>query len=204
MHAPDIGSGNGTFRPVLKFNAKSGRWSYRNIDGDQEINPTSVIVDLANISPCWASFREGQAPNRIYDPSSGTRAPKPSDEHKRGFTLIVAVPKDAVGEDNVCEMSSTSMLLANSIKEVWAQFREGVDANPGKVPVVTIKGVTADKGKFGTNYRPDLTVSSWVERPAGMPDEPASGESPTGMVGNGSGAVHQAAPPATTSSATEF
>ena len=77
-----------------------------------------------------------------------------------------------------------------------------MEANPNKVPLVTIKGVTPEKGKFGTNYRPDLSVSKWVERPDGMPDQPASGELP--IVGNGTGAAHQAAPEPIANTGVEF
>jgi len=146
-------------------------------------------------------FREGQVPSRVYDPGHGTRAEKPSPDHKRGFTVIVAAPKDAVGEDNICEMSSTSMHLGNAIKEVWASYREGCDDNPGKVPLITIKGVTPSKDKFGTNYRPDLALEGWVERPDGLPDAPAVTDALTADVVPI--AAHQA-PPAGNGASTEF
>ena len=198
----DIGSsGGGDFRPILKFNAKAGRFAYRNGEGEKEINPTSLIFDLENITTGWMLFREGQVPSRVYDPGHGTRAEKPSPDHKRGFTVIVAAPKDAVGEDNICEMSSTSMHLGNAIKEVWASYREGCDDNPGKVPLITIKGVTPSKDKFGTNYRPDLALEGWVERPDGLPDAPAVTDALTADVVPI--AAHQA-PPAGNGASTEF
>ena len=198
----DIGSsGGGDFRPILKFNAKAGRFAYRNGEGEKEINPTNLIFDLGNIATGWMLFREGQVPSRVYDPGHGTRAEKPSPDHKRGFTVLVAVPKDAVGEDNVCEMSSTSMHLGNAIKEVWASYREGCDANPGKVPVITVKGINASKDKFGTNYRPGLALDQWVDRPEQLPDAPAVPDIPAAAAAPI--AAHQA-PPAENGASTEF
>ncbi|MFP6706427.1 MAG: hypothetical protein VCE75_10430 [Alphaproteobacteria bacterium] len=198
----DIGSsGGGDFRPILKFNAKAGRFAYRNSEGEKEINPISLIFDLGNIATGWMLFREGQMPSRVYDPNNGTRAEKPSSDHKRGFTVLVAVPKDQVGEENICEMSSTSMHLGNAIKEVWASYREGCDANQGKVPLITIKGVNASKDKFGTNYKPDLALDKWVDRPDGLADAPAVFQIPSDDVAPI--AAHQA-PPSGNGASTEF
>ena len=65
----NIGS-NGSSRPYVKYNAKSGRWSRRGENGeDVDIANPTFAADMANIQTGWMRFREGQAPDRVLDPS---------------------------------------------------------------------------------------------------------------------------------------
>lgn len=164
-----IGGGVGTAKSYLKYNAKAGRWSFRNLDGtESDLTDPTFVADLENIATGWMRFVEGQPPERIMDPSTDSPAPKPSDNHKRGFILAV-YSKNLFG--GVAEISGTSMVLANVIKNLYSQFEAEKGANAGKVPVIEAKGVTAQKGKFGTNYAPNMQIVKWIDRPADLADE---------------------------------
>lgn len=163
-----IGGGGGSAKAYLKFNAKSGRWGFRALDGtENEISDPTFIADLANIATGWMKFTEGQPPEKIMDPAIDQAAPQPSREHKRGFILNV-YSKNFFG--GVAEISGTSMALSNAIKAVHSQFESERADNAGKVPVIAAKGAEAQKGKFGTNYMPKLSIAKWVDRPADLTD----------------------------------
>ena len=163
-----IGGGGGSAKAYLKFNAKSGRWGFRALDGtENEISDPTFIADLANIATGWMKFTEGQPPEKIMDPAIDQAAPQPSREHKRGFILNV-YSKNSFG--GVAEIISTSMAVSNAIKAIHSQFESERTDNAGKVPVIAAKGAEAQKGKFGTNYMPKLSIAKWVDRPVDLAD----------------------------------
>ena len=62
--------GSGSSKAYVKFNAKADKWFVRGADGkDAEIARPNFLVDFANIATGWLRFREGQAPERLMDPS---------------------------------------------------------------------------------------------------------------------------------------
>ena len=202
----DIG-GAGEYRDIVKYNAQVGRWFLRSGDDESEIEPPTMVMDLANIAPGWLLFLEGSAPNRRMDPSLGVRAPQPSDSHKRGFMVLCFSPKNLNG---VAELSSGSMHLSNAIKELHSKFEEMCGEHPGKLPVVACTGTTEKPGKFGTNHKPTFEIVDWTDRPEDLPDE--SPVDPTEVwSGNGGAATHTPAsatpttspPPAANKPATE-
>ena len=77
------------------------------------------------------------------------------------------------------EMASASIHVSNAIRDVYAVFEEqvGRTENRGKVPVIACTGADAMKDKYGTNYRPKLELTKWVDRPAEFPDASAVEES---------------------------
>jgi hypothetical protein len=163
--------GSGIAKPFVKFNAKADKWFVRSPEGgDQEIARPTFLLDLKNVCTGWLRFREGQAPERVIDPSLDRAAPSPGEDFKRGFVVTAYSPKFFGG---AVEFSSASIHLSNAIREVYAAFE--VDSakteNRGKVPVVACTGSEAMKDKYGTNYRPRLEIVKWVDRPADLEDE---------------------------------
>lgn len=160
----NIGSqGAGDFNPWVKYNSKSGRWSRKIEGGEQEIADPTFIADLDNIKTGWLRFAAGMAPSKVFDPSISVQAPRPDDEHKRGFQLNV-FSKQAL--DGVAELASNSMHLCAAINELYMAYAAAKDANAGKVPVVQCTGSTPQKDKHGTNYKPNFVILKWVDRPA--------------------------------------
>ena len=165
----DVGTGSGNFRSIIKYNAKSGRWAFRNSDGEVEIDTPTFVVDMYNVATGWAAFREMEAPDRVFDPAPGVRAARTRDDQKRCL-MVLTFATDSF--DGVAEFCVTSMHALNAMKELHAVFRETAEANNDlKLPVVKCTGTTASKDKFGTNYKPNLEIVDWVDRPAELPDE---------------------------------
>jgi hypothetical protein len=100
--------------------------------------------------------------------------------------------------DGVAEMCTTSMHMLNALKDLYAQFREVAEKkNDGKLPVVKCTGTTPSKDKFGTNYKPNLEIVDWCERPAEMPDEhPAKDLIGSAVANDNAPSAHVAAPAA--------
>lgn len=163
--------GSGIIKPYVKYNAKADKWFVRSPEGgDQEIARPTFLLDLKNIRTGWLRFREGQAPERVIDPSLDRAAPSPGEDFKRGFVVTAFSPKFFGG---AVEFSSASIHLSNAVRELYAAFEEhgGKAENRGKVPVVACSGSEPMKDKYGTNYRPRLEIVKWVDRPAELADE---------------------------------
>ena len=159
---------SGTITQYVKFNAKADKWFVRGDDGDVEIQRPTFVADFANIATGWLRFREGEAPERVIDPSLDRSAPSPGEGFKRGFVLQVFSPKYLGG---AVELSSASIHLCNAIRELYAEYEEQRGAHAGRLPVVACTGSEAMKDKYGTNYRPRFEIKTWVDRPAELPDE---------------------------------
>lgn len=182
----------GDFDKYVKFNGKSGRWYMKNEAGDEvEITPTSFIADLENIKTGWMFFAAGTAPDKVFDASLSQPAPKPSENHKRGFSVRL-FSKATFG--GVVELSGTSMHLCNAVNDLYTAFEADKAANAGKIPVVKYSGTTAQKDKHGTNYKPNFVIEKWVDRPAELSATPAPAAA----------TPPQAAPVVTASTASEF
>jgi hypothetical protein len=108
--------GSGTVKPFSKYNAKSDKWFVRGAGGEEvEIQRPTFVIDLDNIATGWFRFREGQAPERVIDPSLNQPAPSPGEEFKRGFAVMVFSPKFFGG---AVEFGSASIHLSNAIKDI--------------------------------------------------------------------------------------
>jgi hypothetical protein len=162
--------GSGTVKPWAKYNSKADKWFIRGPEGgDQEIARPTFLIDLKNIATGWFRFAQGQAPERVIDPSLNQVAPSPGDGFKRGFVVMCFSQKFFGG---AVEMSGASLHLSNAIRDVYAKFteEEGKPENRGKVPVIACVGSDAMKDKHGLNYRPRFELVKFADRPAELPD----------------------------------
>ena len=101
--------GSGSQSHSVKYNAKADKWFVRGADGeDAEIQRPTFVIDLDNIATGWLLFREGQAPERVMDPSIDQPAPSPGEGFKRGFVVMTFSPKFFGG---VAEFAGTSIHL---------------------------------------------------------------------------------------------
>lgn len=160
----NISTGGGEdFAPYVKYNAKAGRWYVKKDEGEVEVVNPAFVADFDNIKTGWFHFAAGLAPSIVYDPDLSTPAPKPSENHKKGFEVEV-FSKATLG--GVCVFSSTSGIVGSAINEIYEQYEKERGSNPGMLPVVQCSGVTPEVGKHGTNYKPVLTIAKWIPRPA--------------------------------------
>lgn len=178
--------GEGGFKVFVSYNAKAGRW-YTKEDKPEaeqfEVTNMTAIFDMDSLRTGWFLFAPGVAPIKTMDPSLSEAAPKPADGHKRGFELDVFSEKNLLG---VREFSSTAGIVIDAMNDLYDHWIAGKAANPGKLPVVKCVGVSPVTNKHGTNYKPQLEIVGWADRPAEMP---------------ANGAPAMAAPPAATAPA---
>ncbi len=154
---------SGDFDKYVKFNGKSGRWSMKDEqDVEQEIIPGIFVADLENIKTGWLYFAAGVAPDKVFDQSLTQPAAKPSEFHKRGFSLRLFSNSSFRG---VVELSANSMHICNSINELYESYEIGKVQNPNMLPVVKFTGTTPMKDKHGTNYKPIFVIEKWIARP---------------------------------------
>jgi hypothetical protein len=172
----NIVSTGGDFDPYVKYNAKAGRWYVKDGEAESEVQNPTFIADFDNIKTGWLLFLEGQAPSKEWDISLTEPVAKPSDRHKRGFSLRLFSQASFGG---VVELSSSSMHLCNAINDLYVAYEAAKADNAGKLPVVKYTGSTPSKDKMGTNYKPNFTIEKWVDRPADFDaDSDSSQEAP--------------------------
>ena len=124
-------------RAYCKYSPKSDKWFVHNGErqGDEVDRPTALF-DLDNMETGWFLFREGRPPERTLDPDLEHRAPKPSDEHRRGFAVKLFSPKNFGG---TVEFSSTSMHTLHAMEDLHEEFSITKAEHPGQVPVVRVR-----------------------------------------------------------------
>jgi len=154
---------SGDFDPYFKYNAKAGRFYFKNGDSEQEIQSPVFVADFDNIKKAWMHFMEGQAPSIEYFPTLDSQVAKPADGHKLGLEVRIFSEKLF---DGVAVMSSNSINTCKGLSDVYAQYEAGKEKNAGKLPVVSFVEAKPIKGNYGTNYEPVFKIEKWVERPA--------------------------------------
>lgn len=163
----------GEFKVYVKYNAKAGRW-YTKEDKPEadefEVTDFTALFDMDNLKTGWFLFAPGVAPVKNMDPSLSEAAPKPGDGFKRGFELDVFSAKNLHG---LREFSSTAGAVIEAMNDLYDHWIAGKDANPGKLPVVKCVQVLPVVSKHGTNYKPQLEIVGWADRPAEMPSNGA-------------------------------
>ena len=165
--ALNLNSGGGDFSPYVKFNAKVGRWFKKEGDVEIEITNPTFIADFANIQTGWFLYEEGQAPNVVFDDSLSSVSEKPTDKHKRGFKIPLFSEKSFGG---YVEFASASTNVCNIINSLYVDYEKDAPSNKGKLPVIQCTGNTPQKGKYGTNYSPILSIVKWVDIPQALID----------------------------------
>ena len=159
-------NGDGGFTVYVKYNAKAGRWYTKKDEPEAvefEVTNMTAIFDMDNLKTGWFLFAPGVAPVKQFDPSLSEAAPKPGDGFKRGFELNVYSDANLMG---LREFASTAGAVIEAMNDLHDHWITGKDANPGKLPVVKCVGVTPVTNKHGTNYRPQLEIVAWADRPA--------------------------------------
>jgi len=153
---------SGDFLPFLKYNAKAGRFYFKQDGVETEVSDPVFVADFDNIKKAWMFFQEGQAPSVHYFPSLTEDVAKPDDSHKLGLELNVFSDKLFGG---VATLSSNSINTCKGLSDVYALYEEGKEKNKGKLPVVAFVEATPIKGNYGTNYEPVFRIEKWVDRP---------------------------------------
>jgi hypothetical protein len=155
----------GDFNTFIKYDARAGRWFTKPDGGGElyEVTDMTAIMDIENIRTGWFEFAEGQAPNKVFDPSLAEAAPKPGEKAKRGFEVLMFSDKNIGG---LREFSSTAGVVIDAMNKLYDDWKGGLAANPGKLPVVRCTSVSPIKSSKSTNFMPMLSIMAWADRPA--------------------------------------
>lgn len=165
MSAP---TAEGEFKVFVSFNAKAGRWYTKEDKPDAElyeVGDMTAVFDMENLRTGWFLFASGVAPVKQFDETLSQTSPKPGDGFKRGFELDVFSDKNLGGVREFASTAAVAIEAMNDLYDAWIAAR---GANAGKLPVVKCKGVTPVTGKHGTNYRPQLEIVAWADRPEAL------------------------------------
>jgi hypothetical protein len=163
------------FMAVLKYDARAGVFFTQDRvfrDGCWQTEQHDVtdgfqaIFDLANAQIGWMEFPKGAAPNMVLKPVGEDIGERPSADHKEGVRLIVKIPDDDAGPR---EMLSTAIAVWRAIDALHDAYLAGVDANPGKLPVVVLADVIEVSNPSGISHEPVFEIVGWVPRPTDLP-----------------------------------
>jgi hypothetical protein len=145
----------------LRYSAQTGTWSTRggtiDIDG--------AVWDLANVPTGWIGFAPGQPPDFAWD-VDGKALPRPSKEHRRGFSLRLALG------DEIYELTSTGTGLISALVRLHSEYEASPEHAQGLLPVVDCLDPVETETPFGRVFDPDLRIVHWVRRPAALPHTP--------------------------------
>jgi len=175
---PETASGNGEIIPVVKYNAKAGRFfrvdRTQDADGNysnDEVDITQTIrfiADLENIEVGNILFVPGIAPDFQLVRMGELVPPPPTENHKYGVRIMIKLSKECGGDEPVREIAGTSKAWLAAIEHIYPQYLAEKDANPGKLPVLTVEKIAPVKSGSGarqtTNYHPTFRLSGWAPR----------------------------------------
>jgi hypothetical protein len=182
------GAGNEEFVPVLKFNAKAGRFfrSERVLDGSgnfvtEDVDITTgikFIADFENIEVGYCLFVPGQAPQFILVPIGEEMPARPSKEFKDGVRLMLKLAPSVGGEHPVREMAGTADAFRVAIAQVYAEYIAQRPQQSGMLLVIDVEKIMPVKSGTGartsTNFHPSYRIVDWKVRPKDLVFVPKS------------------------------
>ena len=161
----DLGN-DSNFTPYIRWMASVQAWRENGEDGPQQVEIENVVMDLENIRQGWGFFAEGEAPSWEWD--NGSRAPRPSTDHKRGFSVLLYSPRTFGADSPSREWSSTATGAIKGLEAVHEEFERKRGENAGKLPVVAYTGSTAVRVGKGNTSIPNFQIVDWTDRPDGL------------------------------------
>jgi hypothetical protein len=168
--------GSGDFTGVVKFDSRSGKiLRVDRVQGPngweselEEITSSfKAAFDLENTMVGPMQFVAGTKPvfNLV---KIGQPVPAPVGDQRSGIQVKVLLDKSCGGD--LREIASSAGAFLRGFGELYEEYAKYKAANPGKLPVVTVKKflpVTTGAGsRKSTNWQPQFSIDAWVPRPA--------------------------------------
>jgi len=175
---------NSDFLPYINWGSQAVQWTKKEGEGKASFTPTTAIFDMEALKVGWIKMEQGQSPIKMLEHYKGTVPAMPDEKttnqqgrevnaYQKGFSVNVLFGKD-FGEDRLFEFSTSQKGSLEAVAGLLEAYEAGKDANQGKVPVVTFSGHTHKvMGKGSTNI-PNLSITSWVDRPVELDVTPAT------------------------------
>lgn len=168
------------FTPLVKYDARAGRFTridrVQDQDGNFVSEPVDItagfkcIMDLENIETGWMHFMAGQAPQMVLVRLGEPYPDQPSQDYKPGVRILVKLEKSCGGD--VREITGNSKAFMASMEHLIPLYDSQKKNNAGKLPVVVVDRVIPVKSGKGaqssTNYHPVFKISGWAARPADL------------------------------------
>lgn len=171
------GGDNGDIIPFVKYDARAGRF-FRNdrseVNGAYSNNAVDItnnfkaVMDLENLEVGYLLFAAGAAPQFLLVKLGDPMPQKPADaKWKQGVRVMMKLHQTCGGD--VRETSSNAAAFLKGFDELHSAYEASKGANPGMLPIVTLKTttpITSGSGeKKSTNYQPVFEITGWAPRP---------------------------------------
>lgn len=187
-------SGGGDRLPVLKYDARAGRFflmdrvetngTWETVQTELAIATATFAMDFGSVEVGWFLFPKGAAPMMVTVPFGQALPPQPAavgtvkddrtgkerpNNFKQGFRLKVA-GKALAGTVNgtVRELAANAGVTIEGLNELHTAFEAAPEAAAGKIPVVKVAQVIPTKAGQSTNYKPVFEIVAWADRPVDM------------------------------------
>ena len=186
-------SEGGDFLPIIKFDARAGRWSRidrsqdaSGIWGSDAVDITasfSAAFDVADCEVGWLKFYEGVS--KVLVPMGEPLPPQTSPDHKQGFSMTVKLSADCGGD--LREFSSSAKVVCAAMDALVDKGEASPEYKEAKIPIIGCASsnavVTKTPGGTTTNYAPVFEITGWITRDQfGTQPEPAAVEQPAAVV----------------------
>ena len=177
-----------TYTPYLRWMASTQQWKLRKNGDDEILDFGNAVFDISNTKFGWGAFSEGNPPDWQWDGDNG-QGPKPTQDHKRGFSVEIYAPKMLGDDQPVAIWESTSRGACLGMEALIAQVDD--EQVKSKLPLVKYTGANSKRIGKGSTSIPDLEITGYVDRPEGFVTETPIGiKTPVAPVG----VLAQAAP----------
>ena len=172
----DSGSG----LPYIQWGSDAVQWSKKQGDGKVNFTFSNAIFDMENLKLGWIKIAVGEydavlspyqdgAPDRPAGTTTNQRGDTvPS--YNKGFGVNVLFGKE-FGDERLFSFSTSQKGSLEAVGGLLSQYEAEKSANAGKVPVVSFTGHTNKKFGKGSSNIPNLSITSWVDRPVELDAE---------------------------------
>jgi len=142
---------------------------------DEACKITKMLFDPDSFMTGFGKLAKGTAPEWSWAAQAGTTIPRPSEDHKPAFLLMVYVKKEhGAAQDGWREWSSNQASARAGIKKIWKEIHEQQATNAGKAAIIEITGY--DMVSFGPNSQPvpQFKLVGWTDKPSAAETAPAA------------------------------
>ncbi len=137
---------------------------------------------------------------------------KPGPKFGESFQFRIKLDKSCAGPDaekRVREFASSAGCVRETIAKVYEKYQDGMKANPGKLPVVALKGTSVIEVTGGGTKKklfvPNWEIVNWAPRPDDLQaPEVVSATPNVATTPPATGATRAAPPPQQAASASDF
>ena len=159
--------GLGSRNRVRKIDARTGIFKVMNGDDEITFKKIRMEMDLPNLETGWCAFVKERG--LVF--TEGVKSPKPEAVDGNEFKLGVRVdvfsedmPEDLDEPIGLREIASTAIAVRRAFKDLYKQYEDQREANPGCAPVVDVQSFKKISMRNGPSYGPIFEIVGWTDR----------------------------------------